>query len=158
MLFLPLFLAHVEIWDVFALCAPLRLLSSQRNVSSRHAVHVDLLRMLFTMLIFVMPIFHLNLLLIANSWSICSGSRIRIRLLKYACLIFHLRFTANNTAGSDSSSESGSSRKKIVQGYNINGLRAQAPSIFVKDFMRLGMQQAASSADKVRTIYMHAAT
>jgi hypothetical protein len=39
-----------------------------------------------------------------------------------------------------------------VQGYNINGLRAQAPSIFVKDFMRVGMQQAASSADKVKTI------
>ena len=50
----------------------------------------------------------------ANSWSIFSGSR--IRLLKYACLIFHLRFTANNTAGSNSSSESGCSWKKVVQG------------------------------------------
>ena len=39
-----------------------------------------------------------------------------------------------------------------VQGYNINGLRAQAPSIFDKDFMRHGMQQTASTADKVKTI------
>ena len=45
-----------------------------------------------------------------------------------------------------------------VLAYNINGLRAQAPSIFVKDFMRHSMQQAASSADKVKTIYIHAAT
>ena len=39
-----------------------------------------------------------------------------------------------------------------VQVYNINGLRDQALSIFDKDFMRLGLQQAASSADKVKTI------
>jgi hypothetical protein len=44
-----------------------------------------------------------------------------------------------------------------VQAYNINGLRAQAPSIFVKNFMQHSMQQAASSANKVKTIYIHVA-
>ena len=45
-----------------------------------------------------------------------------------------------------------------VQAYNMNGLRAKGPSVFVGDFMQVNMQQAASSADKVKTIYMHAAT
>ena len=45
-----------------------------------------------------------------------------------------------------------------VQAYNLNGLRAKAPTIFVGDFMRHNMQQAAGTADKVKTIYMHSAT
>ena len=42
MLFWPLFLVHVEIWDVFALRVSLQLLTSQRNVSSLYAIYVGL--------------------------------------------------------------------------------------------------------------------
>ena len=77
MLFWPLFLVHVEIWDVFALCVPLRLLSQ-----AGQAKEMWVQCMLF-MLIFVIPIFNLQfdflVLLSSRSripWSFCFQSRI----------------------------------------------------------------------------------
>ncbi len=45
-----------------------------------------------------------------------------------------------------------------VQGFNLGGLRTIAPSLFVEEYMRANMLNASSTADKVKTIYMHAAT
>ena len=45
-----------------------------------------------------------------------------------------------------------------VQGFNLGGLRDIAPGLFLDDFMRTNFTHSSSSADKVKTFYMHAAT
>ena len=79
MLFWHSFLAHVKIWDVFALRVPFRLLSRQRNVRTVHATYVNLWypSLCFVVISLLIANFVVNFRLWSRiSWSLLSWSRI----------------------------------------------------------------------------------